>query len=88
MAEVQVNDTGSGIPENIGDRIFEPFFTTKELGRGTGQGLAIAYSVVVHRHHGRIFFETKLGQGTTFIVQLPLQETTLHTELSEASLVR
>ncbi len=66
-----VSDTGVGIPESVRPRIFEPFFTTKEVGRGTGQGLAIARNVV-HEHGGRITFQTQLNQGTTFFVHLPL----------------
>lgn len=67
-----VSDTGTGIPPEILPRVFEPFFTTKEVGKGTGQGLAIARSVVVDKHGGTITFETESGQGTTFIVRLPL----------------
>lgn len=70
-AEIRIEDTGTGIPEKIRDRIFDPFFTTKEIGKGTGQGLAIARSVVVDKHGGSIHFETEEGKGTTFIVRLP-----------------
>lgn len=70
--EIRVADTGTGIPENIRHRIFDPFFTTKEVGRGTGQGLAIARSVVVDKHRGTIAFDSQVGKGTTFIVRLPL----------------
>jgi signal transduction histidine kinase len=70
-AEVRIQDTGSGIPEKIRSRIFDPFFTTKEIGKGTGQGLAIARSVVVDKHGGSIRFETEEGKGTTFIIRLP-----------------
>jgi PAS domain S-box-containing protein len=70
---VAISDTGSGIPEGIRSRIFDPFFTTKEVGRGTGQGLAIARSVVVDRHDGSLTFESVLGEGTTFCVRLPVQ---------------
>ncbi|MBI5868338.1 MAG: PAS domain S-box protein [candidate division Zixibacteria bacterium] len=69
---ISVTDTGTGIPEEIRDRVFEQFFTTKEVGRGTGQGLAIARAVVVEKHGGRIWFETKVGSGTTFFVHLPI----------------
>ncbi len=69
--EVRIHDTGSGIPENIRSRIFDPFFTTKEIGKGTGQGLAIARSVIVDKHGGTIHFETEEGIGTTFIIRLP-----------------
>jgi PAS domain S-box-containing protein len=70
-AEIRVQDTGSGIPEEVRTRIFDPFFTTKEIGKGTGQGLAIARSVVVDKHGGTIHFETEMGKGTTFIIRLP-----------------
>lgn len=70
--EVRIGDTGTGIPSEIQDRIFDPFFTTKEVGQGTGQGLAIAYNIVVNKHAGSITFETEPGVGTTFIIALPL----------------
>jgi PAS domain S-box-containing protein len=69
--EIRIQDNGSGIPEKVRTRIFDPFFTTKEVGKGTGQGLAIARSVVVDKHGGSIQFETEEGKGTTFIVRLP-----------------
>jgi two-component system NtrC family sensor kinase len=65
-------DNGSGIPEGIRDRIFDPFFTTKEVGRGTGQGLAIARAVV-DRHRGSLTFESEVGQWTTFFLRLPVE---------------
>jgi PAS domain S-box-containing protein len=70
--EVRLQDTGSGIPQEIQERIFDPFFTTKEVGKGTGQGLAISHDVIVEKHGGAITFETEVGQGTTFIIRLPL----------------
>jgi PAS domain S-box-containing protein len=69
--EIRIEDTGSGIDEKVRARIFDPFFTTKEIGKGTGQGLAIARSVVVDKHGGTIHFETEVGTGTTFVVRLP-----------------
>ena len=71
-AEISVTDTGNGIPEAIRNRVFEPFFTTKEVGKGTGQGLALAYTVVVKKHAGKIWFETEVGKGTTFFITLPV----------------
>ncbi len=71
-AEVRIQDTGTGIPAKDRDRIFDPFFTTKEVGKGTGQGLAIAHNVIVGKHGGAITFETEEGVGTTFIIRLPL----------------
>ena len=75
MAEIRVRDTGPGIPEDIREKVFHPFFTTKPLGKGSGQGLSIAHSVVTQSHGGEITFETELGVGTTFIVRLPVGET-------------
>ena len=69
--EIAIADTGAGIPEAIREKIFEPFFTTKEVGRGTGQGLAIARSVV-EKHRGTIAFETEVGRGTTFRIRIPI----------------
>ncbi len=73
LVEISVTDTGNGIPEAIQTRVFDPFFTTKEVGKGTGQGLALAYTVVVKKHGGKIWFETKVGQGTTFFITLPVK---------------
>jgi signal transduction histidine kinase len=71
--EVRVSDTGAGIPEDIRTKIFTPFFTTKEVGKGTGQGLAISHSVIVRKHQGTIHFESEVGVGTTFVIRLPLK---------------
>jgi PAS domain S-box-containing protein len=73
LVEVCVTDTGTGIPEAIRLKIFDPFFTTKEVGKGTGQGLAMIYGSIVKRHGGAVTFESKVGQGTTFIIRLPLK---------------
>jgi len=73
-ADVRIQDTGGGIPAAIRTKVFDPFFTTKEIGKGTGQGLALAHSVVVQRHRGSITFETEEGVGTVFIIRLPLTE--------------
>jgi PAS domain S-box-containing protein len=73
-AEIVIKDTGAGIPENIRSRIFDPFFTTKEVGKGSGQGLAIAYSVIVDKHGGSLNVESVEGEGTAFVIRLPLEE--------------
>jgi signal transduction histidine kinase len=70
--QISISDTGCGIPENIQSKIFDPFFTTKVVGKGTGQGLAISRSIIVEKHQGRIEVTSKLGQGTTFFIHLPL----------------
>ncbi len=68
---VTIADDGPGVPEAIRERIFDPFFTTKEVGRGTGQGLAIARAIV-GQHKGRLWFDTEVGRGTAFHIRLPL----------------
>ncbi len=68
---ISIRDTGGGIPDGIRDRIFDPFFTTKAVGKGTGQGLAIARAVL-EKHGGDLTLETELGEGTTFFVRLPI----------------
>jgi len=70
--EIAIGDTGTGIPAPVRDKVFDPFFTTKEVGKGTGQGLAIAHSVVVKKHGGTLRFETECGKGTTFFIRLPV----------------
>jgi PAS domain S-box-containing protein len=69
---VTISDTGTGIPEPIRQKVFDPFFTTKEVGRGTGQGLAIARNIMA-KHHGSISFETEPGKGTTFVLRVPVE---------------
>jgi signal transduction histidine kinase len=71
-AQFTFEDNGCGIPRDIIDKIYDPFFTTKEVGRGTGQGLAIARSIVVDKHAGRISVDSTPGRGTCFTLQLPL----------------
>lgn len=71
-AEVHITDNGPGIPDHVLQRIYDPFFTTKELGKGTGQGLALCRETIIDRHGGELFCETKVGGGTTFVVRLPL----------------
>jgi signal transduction histidine kinase len=82
-AEIRIRDTGAGIPEKIRHKVFDPFFTTKAVGKGTGQGLAIAHAVIVDRHGGTISFESETGVGTVFIIRLPMhppRKSSGHTE--------
>lgn len=69
--EIRVSDTGTGVAPEIRHRLFDPFFTTKEVGRGSGQGLALAHAVA-ERHGGRMSFDTEWGQGATFRMWLPV----------------
>lgn len=68
---ISFKDTGTGIPEDHMSKIFDPFFTTKEVGKGTGLGLSITYGII-ERHHGTINVKSKVGKGTTFDINLPL----------------
>jgi len=70
--EIIISDTGTGIPKEIQGKVFEQFFTTKDVGKGTGQGLTIAYTIIVKKHNGKIFFESEEGKGTTFYIRLPV----------------
>jgi len=69
---IEIGDTGSGIPADIEAKVFDPFFTTKPVGQGTGQGLAIARSIVVEKHGGSLTFEPNAPHGTTFLISLPI----------------
>ncbi|MES1221161.1 MAG: ATP-binding protein, partial [Bacteroidota bacterium] len=69
--EIVVSDNGNGIPKNIVDKIFQPFFTTKPTGKGTGLGLSLAYDIV-KADGGEIKVETKEGEGTFFLIKLPV----------------
>lgn len=69
--EIRISDTGGGIPESARQRIFDPFFTTKEVGKGSGQGLAISRKIIHEKHHGQLSFASILGKGTTFLIRLP-----------------
>jgi len=71
--EVAISDTGTGIPEEIREKIFDLFFTTKEVGRGTGQGLALARQIVVGKHGGELRCASEVGKGTTFTIQIPIR---------------
>jgi signal transduction histidine kinase len=69
--KIAISDTGSGISSEILDKIFDPFFTTKPVGKGSGQGLAIARSIVVQKHGGTLDVASQAGVGTTFTIALP-----------------
>ncbi|MES1218934.1 MAG: ATP-binding protein [Bacteroidota bacterium] len=70
--EIKVADNGNGIPQSIIDKIFQPFFTTKPTGQGTGLGLSLAYDIITKEHNGTIQVKSKEGEGTIFIIELPV----------------
>ncbi|WP_414623672.1 ATP-binding protein [Calothrix sp. CCY 0018] len=70
---IMIADNGIGIPENIHSKIFDPFFTTKPVGKGKGLGLSISYQIIVKKHNGNLKYRTKDGQGTEFLIEIPIK---------------
>jgi signal transduction histidine kinase/CBS domain-containing protein len=71
---IRIADNGAGMTEAVRRRLFDPFFTTKPVGKGTGLGLSISYQIVVEKHRGRIHCMSEPGQGTEFIIEIPIQQ--------------
>ncbi|AUT02747.1 ATPase [Nostoc sp. CENA543] len=74
QVQILIADNGTGIPEKMRSRIFEPFFTTKPTGKGTGLGLSISYKIITEKHHGKMWFESRLGEGSEFIIAIPVHQ--------------
>jgi signal transduction histidine kinase len=72
--EIAIADNAQGIPESVQNRIFDPFFTTKPVGKGTGMGMAISYQIITEKHGGKLQCFSSLGQGTNFIIQVPIRQ--------------
>ena len=83
--EISIADSGDGIPESVRGRIFEPFVTTKEVGRGTGQGLALSRGIVVEKLKGSLHFETETGKGTIFYIRLPVSDQAIPATTKQAA---
>lgn len=79
---IKMTDNGTGMSPEVKDRIFDPFYTTKSVGKGTGQGLSLAYPVIIERHNGQIEVHSELGEGTTFIISLPIDHKSSMAQLS------
>ncbi|MBC8391994.1 MAG: GHKL domain-containing protein, partial [Deltaproteobacteria bacterium] len=71
-AVCEISDNGSGISQENVSKIFDPFFTTKPVGEGTGLGLNVSYDIIVNKHKGKLSVESEVGQGTTFIIKIPV----------------
>ncbi|MEM6751876.1 MAG: ATP-binding protein [Cyanobacteria bacterium P01_C01_bin.38] len=69
---IRIADNGSGIPPKIQSKLFDPFFTTKQVGKGTGLGLSISYQIIVDKHHGKLSFNSSPGEGTGFVIEIPI----------------
>ena len=76
QALISIGDNGPGIPADMRSRVFEPFFTTKDVGIGTGLGLSVSYFIVNSHHGGQLSVDSEAGEGSTFTISLPLEETT------------
>ncbi|MEL6603015.1 MAG: ATP-binding protein [Cyanobacteria bacterium J06614_10] len=72
--QIAIADNGSGMTAGVRDRIFDPFFTTKPVGKGTGLGLSISYQIITEKHHGTILCDSTLGEGTKFVIKLPIRQ--------------
>ncbi|MDZ8029548.1 sensor histidine kinase [Nostoc sp. DedSLP04] len=72
--EIAIADNAQGMPESVQNRIFDPFFTTKPVGKGTGMGMAISYQIITEKHGGKLLCFSSLGQGTNFIIQVPIRQ--------------
>jgi PAS domain S-box-containing protein len=73
---IEISDNGPGIPKGLWEKIFDPFFTTKQVGKGTGQGLALAKDFIVNQHGGKLLLDSRPGFSTTFVIELPLKPPT------------
>ncbi len=71
---IKISDNGQGMTQSVIDKIFDPFFTTKPIGKGTGLGLAISHQIIVEKHYGELIVKSKPGQGTEFLIKIPLQQ--------------
>ena len=77
--KITIADNGCGIPTNLQNKLFDPFFTTKEVGKGTGLGLSISYQIIVEKHHGKLYCNSKPGKGTEFIIEIPVFQKAIKT---------
>ncbi|MDZ8189472.1 MAG: ATP-binding protein [Nostoc sp. ChiSLP02] len=77
---IRIVDNGLGIPEHLQERLFDPFFTTKPVGKGTGLGLSISYQIIVEKHNGQLECMSLFGQGTEFIIKIPIEQNSLVNE--------
>ena len=74
---IRIKDNGVGMAQEVIDRIFEPFFTTKPVGKGTGMGLSISYQIITERHGGILRCLSTIGQGTEFLIQIPMSQSSI-----------
>lgn len=73
VCRLEVRDNGPGVKDSLREKIFDPFFTTKSVGKGTGQGLALAKDIIVNQHHGKLYLADRPGFATTFVIELPME---------------
>jgi signal transduction histidine kinase len=73
--QITIADNGTGMSEITQNQLFDPFYTTKPIGKGTGLGLSISYAIITERHHGKLQCDSTLGEGSKFIVEIPIRQT-------------
>lgn len=83
--QIRIADNGPGIVAKIRNKLFDPFFTTKDVGKGTGLGLSISYQIITERHNGKLDCQSELGQGTAFVIEIPIQQDSLETIRSQTA---
>ncbi len=86
FVSITIRDNGFGISKDVIKRIFDPFFTTKPVGQGTGMGMAISYQIVVKRHGGKLTCNSTIGQGSEFIIQIPIKQQSKKVKLRQSNL--
>ena len=72
--KISISDNGIGMSESVRKHIFDPFFTNKAIGKGTGLGMSISYQIVIEKHRGRLDCFSTSGEGTTFVIQIPIHQ--------------
>jgi signal transduction histidine kinase len=84
---IRIADNGTGMSPQVQQQIFDPFFTTKPVGQGTGLGLSISYQIVVDKHGGQLTCMSQLGEGTEFLIELPVKLSEHQTGASTGKLI-
>lgn len=86
-AVIRIRDNGPGMTQRVQQLLFDPFFTTKPVGKGTGLGLSISYEIVVAKHGGQLHCISTLGEGTEFIIQIPIEQPKHHSRISNSTVL-
>ncbi|AFY37067.1 integral membrane sensor signal transduction histidine kinase [[Leptolyngbya] sp. PCC 7376] len=74
QVQIRITDNAMGVPKEIQSKLFDPFFTTKPIGKGTGLGLSMSYQIITERHSGKLWCESRIGQGSSFVIEIPYNQ--------------